>query len=65
MEGDRNRHRCNISNCNNYSDFTAELEGEDVVLTSGNRQIQIRLHGSYQGTEVIIYNGYIEESDEV
>ena len=47
---------------NNYSDFTAELEGEEVVLTSGNRQIQIRLNGNYAETEVIIYNGYTEGS---
>ena len=60
FDGDQTNFVVHIKN--NYSDFTAELEGEDVVLTSGNRQIQIRLHGSYQGTEVIIYNGYIEES---
>ena len=47
---------------NNYSDFTAELQGEDVVLSSENRQIQIRLNGNYEETEVIIYNGYTEES---
>lgn len=45
---------------NNFSDFSAELDGETVVLTSENRQIQIRLNGDYTNTEVILYNGYVE-----
>lgn len=45
---------------NNFQDFSAELDDEDVVLTSENRQIQIRLNGNYAQTEVTIYNGYRE-----
>lgn len=47
---------------NNFSDFSAELDEETVVLTSENRQIQIRLNGDYTNTEVILYNGYVEGS---
>lgn len=60
FDGDQTRFVVNIKN--NYKDFSTELEGEDVILTSPNRQIQIKLNGNYQETEVTIYNGYIEGS---
>jgi hypothetical protein len=42
---------------NNYIDFTAEMDENDVILTSVKRQIQLRLpeDGSMQ---ITIYNGY-------
>lgn len=42
---------------NNYSDFYAKYDGEDILLMSENRQIAIRLNEN-RSPEVTLYNGY-------
>jgi hypothetical protein len=42
---------------NKYYDFTAEMDGNDVVLTSITRQIKIKLLND-GGMEITLYNGY-------
>ena len=44
-----------------FSDFFAIQQGENVILRSVNRQIEIIL-GENKQTEIIIYNGYKAES---
>lgn len=64
IDGDFDGNQTNfvVSIKSNYSDFTAEKDGEDIVLYSETRQIEIRLNGNFDETEITIYNGYTEGS---
>lgn len=60
FDGNQTNFVVNIKN--NYTDFVAEQDGEDIILYSETRQIEIRLNGNFDETEITIYNGYTEGS---